>query len=357
MLIRLLAVQTLIAAALLPGAPSDRVQVTLDTSEADQVLAILAMRGQNQPVPDAEWQKLFATVPYQRLKQREKAVASKLHNPAAAFTDDAFKRFVLSDPLLARAARLTATMERWKKADLTRDAERVLAYLPAAASLRARVFTLIKPSSDSFVWDLSTDPTIFLYLEPGMKGDKFENNVAHDLYHIGLSSIGPAYNAKIAALPAPARTAAEWMSSFSEGVAVLAAAGGPHIDPHAVSSVRERARWKQDMSAFDSDLSAVNQFFLDIVNQALTGRDAVQAKGRSFYGVQGPWYTVGYKMAVMVEKRFGRPALIDSTVDARCLLVLYNRAAAEQNSADNPTLPLWSPDLLSAVQAGNCGQP
>lgn len=338
MLVRLLGAQVLIACSLWSADSGDRIQLTVDTSEADQVLAILAVRGQGQPVPDSEWQKLFATVPYQRLQQRQAAIAKKLHNPAAAFTNDAFKLFVLSDDLLRRAATLSSTMGRWKKADLRQDAERVLAYLPANATIHAKVYLVIKPGTDSFVGDLSSDPAIFLYLQPGMKIEKFENNVAHDLYHAGLASVGPVYSQAIAALPAPAHAAAEWMSAFAEGAAVLAAAGGPTVDPHAASSPKDHARWEHDLGDFANDLPAVDRFFLDVLNARLVN-GGVQEKGRSFYGVQGPWFTVGYKMSVMVEQRFGRQALIGAALDPRCLLVLYNRTAAEQNSAGKPGLP------------------
>jgi Putative zinc dependent peptidase (DUF5700) len=60
------------------------------------------------------------------------------------------------------------------------------------------------------------------------------------------------------------------------------------------------------MANFNSDLPTVNAFFLDILNGKFANREAIAAKGSSFFGAQGPWYTVGYKMAVMVEKRFGR---------------------------------------------------
>jgi hypothetical protein len=333
----------------------DRVQLTLDTSEADQVLAILALRNQGKPVADSEWQKLFATAPYQRLKQREKAIGESFHDPTRAFTDDDFRRFVLSADLLPRAAALSSTLDRWRKADLRQDATRVLAYLPADAALHAKVYPVIKPVTNSFVWDLSSDPTIFLYLDPEVSREKFENNVTHELHHIGLGSVGPIYNKKIAALPEPAHTAADWMGSFGEGFAMLAAAGGPDVDPHAASSPTEHARWEHDMGQFNDDLRAVNQFFLDILNAKFASSDAIGEKAGSFFGVQGPWYTVGYKMSVMVEKRFGRPALIGTMLDPRCLLVLYNRAAAEQNAADKPPLPLWSEEVLSAAHVGSCG--
>lgn len=339
------------------AATKDRIELTLDTSEADEVLAILALRSQGKPISDSEWQKLFATAPYQRLKQRERAIGEKFHDPTVAFTDDDFKRFVLSDDLLSHAAALSSTLDRWKKADLRQDAGQDLAYLPANATLRAKVYPVIKPGVNSFVWDLSSDPTIFLYLDPEVSREKFENTVAHELHHIGLGSVGPIYDRKIAALPEPAHTAADWIGGFGEGFAMLAAAGGPGVDPHAASSAKERARWEHDMGQFNDDLRAVNQFLLDILNAKFTSRDAMEEKGGSFYGLQGPWYTVGYKMSVMVEERFGRRDLIGTMLDPRCLLVLYNRAAGEQNAAGKPPLPLWSEDVLSAVHADTCGSP
>jgi len=40
---------------------------------------------------------------------------------------------------------------------------------------------------------------------------------------------------------------ASWIGAFGEGFAMLAAAGGPAIHPHAVSSPEERARWDKDV--------------------------------------------------------------------------------------------------------------
>ena len=57
-------------------------------------------------------------------------------------------------------------------------------------------------------------------------------------------------------------------------------------------------------------------------------------KGPDFFGVQGPWYTVGYKMAVAVEKRYGRAALIDCMRDRRLLLVRYSAVTEEMNSVE-----------------------
>ncbi len=204
------------------------------------------------------------------------------------------------------------------------------------------------------MWDLSSDPTIFLYLDPEKGRESFENTVTHELHHIGLGSVGPVYDKKIAELPEPAHTAANWMGGFGEGMAMLAAAGGPDVHPHAASSAEERTRWDNDMADFNENNHALNAFYLDILNSKFASHDAMEEKGNSFFGIQGPWYTVGYKMSVMVEKRFGRKALIGTMLDPRCLLALYNQAASEQNAAGKLQLPLWSEDILSAVHAGAC---
>ena len=336
-----------------PAADKSRIQITLDSSEADQVLAILALRRDNKPIVEAQWQKLFATEPYQRLKQREKKIGEQFHDPTIAFSDEDFEKFVLSEDLLKRAKRLQETIGQWKKADMYQLAERVLQYLPPSAVVRAKVYPIIKPRSNSFVWEASSNPAIFLYLDPEVSRPKFENTVAHELHHIGLASVESGYDRKIAALTERARAAAEWMGAFGEGFAMLAAAGGPDVDPHAASSAAEHARWDHDMANFSTDLQSVNGFFLDILKGKFSNRDAIDEKAGTFFGAQGPWYTVGYKMAVIVERHFGRPALIETMLDPRRLLVLYNQAAAEQNAAGKEHLPLWSEELLKQVGASS----
>jgi hypothetical protein len=136
---------------LLRASEVDRVEVKLDTSEAEQVLAILTKRGHAQSITDADWNTLFATEPYQRLKRRETAMHRE-------FTDDDFKKFVLSDELGREENDLARTLAAWKKADLRAGGLRVLQYLPAQATIHVKVFPEIKPKHNSFVFDADTDP-------------------------------------------------------------------------------------------------------------------------------------------------------------------------------------------------------
>jgi hypothetical protein len=108
----------------LPGFCDSRVQLTMDSSEAEQILSILALRRDGKPVEDGQWQRLLATEPYQRLKQREQKIAEQVHDPKVAFSDEDFKKFVLSDELQTHLAernrRLTngrrPTCRRWQSA-------------------------------------------------------------------------------------------------------------------------------------------------------------------------------------------------------------------------------------------------
>ena len=311
------------------------VNVRLVTDEAEAVLAILAKRKANQPIADADWQRVFQSEGYVRLKQRETSMKR-------SFADVDFKTFVLSDQLFERAAALEETLARWKKADTSLAAKLALAYLPKDANVRAKIYPVIKPRENSFVFDVDTDPAIFLYLDPAVGREKFENTLAHELHHIGYGSTCPRKDvaAAIEKLPQNQQTLLKWIGGFGEGFAMLAAAGGPNVHPHAVSSAEDRARWDKDVANFNDDLKKVESFFIDILAGKLT-EDQTREKGFSFFGVQGPWYTVGWRMAVLIEKTYGRAKLIECMCDQRQLLPTYNRAATRYNRHTRKPLALW----------------
>ena len=320
-----------------------RIQLTLNTDEAEAVLSILDKRSAGTPITDVDWQRLFVTEPYTRLKRRE----ASMHRD---FADDDFKTFVLSRELAAKASGLRHTLDAWKQTDVAASARRVLTYLPEQAVIKAKIFPVIKPKPNSFVFDTGNDPAIFLYLDPEKSAAKFENTVAHELHHIGYSSVSALAEARQKDVPRAAKPAVEWMGAFGEGFAMLAAAGDPNADPHAASSPQERARWLHDLADFNQDLASLQQFFLDVVQQKLVGKDKIDEKAFSFFGdAQGAWYTVGYKMSIIVEKRFGRKVLIECMLDPRELLVRYNQAAEELNRKGGEQLAVWSPELLQAI--------
>ena len=324
-----------------------RASVTVITDEADAVLSLLAKRRANQQITDADWQRLFATEGYVRLKKRETA----MRRP---FEDQDFKTFVLGDSLLDRAPLLTETLARWKSADAMRSASLALAYLPKQARISAKIYPVIKPRENSFVFDLQTDPAIFLFLDPAMNKEKFENYLAHELHHVGYGIACPTQQVTdaIKLLPANTQTVVKYLGAFGEGFAMLAAAGGPDVHPHAVSDAKDRARWDHDVANFNNDLRTVEKFFLDVLANRLSEQQLNEAV-TAFFGEQGAWYTVGWRMCVLIEKTYGRRALIDTMCDQRKLPATYNRAAARFNRKARSPLALWSPELVAAVSRPN----
>jgi hypothetical protein len=318
--------------------PTDRVDVRMDTTEAEAVLHIVSLRQSGTAIAPADWRALFESVGYIRLKKREAAMRRR-------FEDADFQQFVLPEDVQKRAAALRATLEAWQRADLTAAGSHALTYLPSSAQIHATIYPVIKPRENSFVVETDTDPAIFLYIDPAKTKEQFQNTVAHELHHVGAGSLELAYEASLRDLAPPARVAARWMGAFAEGIAMLAAAGGPDRHPHATSPDADRARWDRDVVNFDQDLRRVEHFFLDIIHDRLKGDDAIGEAASGFFGVQGPWYTVGWKMATIVEQTYGRDAVIEAVRDPRSLLTSYNRAVRERHLE----LPMWSAELLAAV--------
>ncbi len=339
-----------LAAGLFPaGAPaqaasasSDRIQVRVDGTEADAMLAILEANRLGRTPDAGDWQRLFGTEPYRRLKQREASMKRD-------FTDEEFKSFVLSPDLAKNEKSLGTALAAWRTADIESSARRILSYLPPQARIKATIYIVIKPRTNSFVFELLKDPAIFLYLDPKISAAKFENTVAHELHHVGLASVSAESERVLAGLPPRIRAAVDWMGSFGEGLAMLAAAGSPNVHPHATSDREERERWDRDMARTAPDLKEVESFFLDIIHGRLAGEEAIREKAMSFFGIQGPWYTVGYSMAALIEKEESRAALIECMIDPRQLLVRYNRAAEKWNAAHPDKKTLWSAELLAAI--------
>lgn len=324
------------------------VKVSIVTDEPEAVLSVLAKKRAGQTITGEDWRRVFASEGYTRLKQREQAMRR-------SFEDEDFKAFVLSEQLASRAQALAETLERWRRADPARAARLALAYLPTGARIHAKIYPVVKPRENSFVFDLETDPAIFLYLDPSVSRASFENTLAHELHHVGYGTVCPTKRtgADIARLPKNVQTALTYMRAFGEGFAMLAAAGGPGTHPHAASDAHERARWDRDVANFDHDLRKVEKFFLDVLANRLS-EEQIGETVAPFYGEQGAWYTVGWKMSVVIEKILGRRALVAAMCDPRELIATYNRAAARYNRTSRPPLALWSPSLIEEIRvAGN----
>jgi len=343
-LLRTLVCLIVVTPGLVPG-PQTRLDVRLVTDEPEAVLAVLAKKKSNQPITEDDWKRIFISEGYTRLKKRE-------HAMQRSFEDADFRKFVLSDELVQRAAALEETLAKWKRADVTRSGELALAYLPAGARIRAKVYPVIKPRDNSFVFDVKTDPAIFLYIDPAVNQKKFENTLAHELHHIGYGSGCPTAetSSAIAKLSPNAQAVVKWTGGFGEGFAMLAAAGGASVHPHGVSEPAERTRWDNDMKNFNTDLKKVESFFTGVLEGKITGEE-INKQGFSFFGIQGPWYTVGWRMSALIEETFGKQKLIEVMCDQRLLLATYNQAATIYNrkakEQSQESLALWSESVIN----------
>jgi len=318
----------------------------LVTDEAEGVFDILLRRMENLKVNPKDCEALLKSDGYQRLKKREASLGSP-------FTDDEFMQFVLSDDLLEKAYDLLETLDHWKSADFSKAAIRALAYLPEQAFITARIYPVIKPKQNSFGFELETDPAVFLYLNPDLNAARFENTIAHELHHVGYASIERKLqeSEKWKALPDAQRMALEWLTAFGEGLAMLAAAGGPDVHPHSASKAQDRKRWDADVANFNDDLPQLNRFFKAVLSGRLHG-DAAMKAGFEFFGLQGPWYTVGWQMAVLIEKYAGKEHVIESFCNPWKLPVTYNEVAQQHAREAGISLAVWSDSLVTGLASG-----
>jgi hypothetical protein len=321
-----------------------RVNLAVVTDEADAVLNILEKKESGREVTETDWRQLFSSEGYTRLKKRELSMGRP-------FAEEDFRTFVLSEKLAQNRRALADTLARWKTADIQKAAALPLAYLPANAVIRAKIYPVIKPRDNSFVFDIPDDPAIFFYLDPKQSKEIFENHLAHELHHIGFGTACPDVKteAAIKKLPVNSQKVLKWIGAFGEGFAMLAAAGSPDVHPHRSSAAEDRERWDKDAANFNNDLKTVEKFFLELSEGKLSTEKENEIV-RSFYGVQGPWYTVGWQMAAVIEKTYGRKKLIEVMCDQRKLLVTFNAAVNKYNFRYSTNLQPWSKDLLRKLR-------
>jgi len=318
-----------------------QLDVRLVADEADAALAILDARRRGVPPTAADWRRLFGTAGYQHVHEREASVGR-------AFTDSAFRAFLLADTLLDRVPALDTTLARLERVDASAAARRALRYLPAGTPIRARMYLEIKPLPNSFVFTgRDAVPSIFLAVRPRESPAQLENTLAHELHHIGLDAACPE-RAFAHAHPAE-RVLLRFLGAFGEGQAMLAAAGSPAVDPHAADDDSIRARWDRDVAHAATDIDTLSRFFDAVLDGRLTSADSVRAQAATYYGVQGPWYTVGWLMAATIERELGRPALIGTLCEPTRFLALYDDAARRADGR-GAALPRWDASLLARLE-------
>lgn len=148
----------------------------------------------------------------------------------------------------------------------------------------------------------------------------------------------------------PAEAAARaWFGGFGEGLAVLAAAGGPDRETHPNDPPEIRDAWAARMDSVDYDIAELEDFFTALLDGQLSGDDAGR-RGMTFLNrpgsPQAAFYTVGWHMATTVERERGRQAVIDAVCDPVRLLLDYHEIATRPGSE----LPTWSPTFIDRIR-------
>lgn len=321
--------------------------VRLETDQARAALAILEIMASGGEPSDADWERLWQSNGYRRLLERETAMGR-----GDGF-GEALRDWLSRDETVARHAEYRAAVERWHSFDARRAGERAAAYLPAGIPLDATLYPVIKHTRNSFVFDLGGDPSIFMNIDPAHSPAYLEAVMTHELHHVGLSRCEAPRDRE--RLGEAQKKVLDWLGVFGEGLAVLATAGSPFRHPHYYSDAGEYLVWERDVANIATDIVRMQAFFNKVLDGTLP-EDRQRKELFSFIATghvpQGPAYTVGWKMAVVVERHHGRDALLGALCDPRELMRLYNAAARETGKEGGATLPLWSEDFLSRLRAG-----
>jgi len=335
----LVAFAALLAIAKSSNPPLD---VVLVTDEADAVVSVAGRVERGDSIPARDYDRLFATQGFEHLQER----SAKFGGPIARAD---FIAFVDSLGRSHRVDAYSAALARLEATNLASAARLAEAYLPAGTRIRARLYLEIKPAKNSFVFTGSDSlPPIFLAVQPGTTPAQATNTLAHELHHVGtqLACRGAQHpeGARVGAAPAKLL---EYLTALGEGRAMLAAAGGPDKNPHAADDDSIQRRWNRDVGKAAADIAELSSFANDVLDGRITSADSVERRGNSYFGVQGPWYTVGWLMASTVERQLGRRALIATTCDPVAFLSAYNVAARHIGGRSAP--PLWPDSLLARL--------
>jgi len=329
------------AAARASAAPDSLpISIRVDTGEADAALAILAKRAKGRTPGERDWQRLFETEGYRRLRAREVSMGRMFENRT-------MRAFLETDSMAAKYESLRAAVDAQRKVQALAAARRAFLYLPEGTPIRATVYLVIKPQSNSFVYDLHGDPAIFLYVNPEIPPARLANTIAHELHHVGFANA--CADADTGGTPAQ-RAVRDWMGAFGEGVAVLAASGGPLVHPDLTWSKPDQEEWKRDIIDARHSMTRLERFFVSLADGSLSDPDSARAQGMAFFGNRGPWYTVGWQMADAVERAFGRERLIATLCDMRQLAIAYQAAIPILAAQYGGELPRWSDAMMAAMR-------
>ncbi len=318
-------------------------ELTMVLDEAEAALRILEVRDRGGTPSEADWERLWESEGFRRLEARQESMGR-------AGTREGVADFLRGEESLGRLLEFQEAIARWRAASVSEAGSKAGAYLPSGTLIRAKVYPVIKHTRNSFVFDLDGDPAIFFSIGSFANPAELTNVMAHELHHVGSAQCPEPLGADT--LPPGPQRVVSWLSAFGEGMAVLAAAGGPDTHPHASSPSDAWLVWERDVGRADADVTRLSAFFQGIVDGSIPESEQ---RERLFAFIstedvpQGAFYTVGWKMAAIVERIAGREQVISAVCDPRLLLSEYNRAVSKLPAAES--LPVWPEALLHAIGA------
>lgn len=343
--------------------------------QVECVLKILGKMHNNETITQSDWEDLFLSKGYQWLAKRDDDMYEKLKIKETNESD--FKSFLLGEGQVSKYENFLRSHGISKSSDIESfilerplkdyenflrayklfksiDIERIILdtknYLPKDAKIETYIIPVIKPLNNSFVHTIENTLVLFLNLTPDISKEKLENTLIHELHHIGFANVHKPEKYKY--LSEQAQMLIEWTTSFAEGFAMLAAARGPDNHPNKYYKIQKEL-WDVNIKRFNEDFSKIENFLLKILNEEFPDNEELYKEGFELMtnnGGQGSWYTVGWKVAVVIEKVEGKERLLECMSDLTKLYSTYNEAVITYNKKYNEELKSWSQKIIDALK-------
>jgi len=319
------------------------VSLNLITDEVEILIDILKRKDNNKPIKKVQWDELFNSNGFKILTVREK----EMNQGIDKFE---FKDFVMNKIASDRYISYKKSLEKLKSMNLDDIINRTRDYLPDNTRLDTDIVPVIKPQKNSFIHRINDKLILFLYLEPDISKEKLENKLIHELHHIGLDYV--YQNSDYSCLSKPAQKVIEWTNAFGEGFAMLAAAKGLENHPNKFDKDL-KSKWDENMGNFNKDFHKIQNFLLAILEGHFADDQKLYNRGFQLMtnnDGQGSWYTVGYQIAVIIEREAGREVLIECMKDLTKIYFQYNNLVEIYNKKRNEDLPKWNDKILTSLK-------